>query len=95
MSEIRNTITSGKEYRPCIVDGRKALFHCWEEKSELHIGGKAVRTIDVDVPSGYLKATLAIVEFEDGSISECSPHKVQFCDNKIAKYAFYGDKQNE
>lgn len=82
MSGIRNIII--KEYRPCVVDGRKALFHCWEEKSD-----------DVDVPSGHLKAMLAIVEFEDGSVSECSPHKVHFCDNKIAEYAFYGDKQNE
>lgn len=76
------------EYRPCWVQGKKALFHRWDEIADLHIGGKALRTIDVDVPSGYIKYTLAIVEFEDGKIGRCYPHEVQFLDNKLGEYAF-------
>lgn len=89
MAGINGKITIfNSEYRPCIVKGRKALFHRWEEKAELHIGGRAVRTIDVDVPSGYLKSTLAIIEYEDGNVTECYPYEVRFCDNKFAEYAF-------
>ena len=89
MAGINGKITIfNSEYRPCIVKGRKALFHRWEEKAELHIGGRAVRTIDVDVPSGYLKSMLAIIEYEDGNLTECYPYGVRFCDNKFAEYAF-------
>lgn len=84
MAAINGTITISKsEYRPCIVKGRKALFHCWEDKSQLHIGGKALRTIDVDVPSGYIKTTVAIIEYEDGIVTECYPYEIKFCDNNL------------
>ncbi len=77
---------SKNKYRPCIVRGRKALFHMWENFSkpvaaELHIGG---------APAGVLSLTLAIVEFEDGTVDRVLPQEVKFADNKFKEYVFGG-----
>ena len=83
MAAIEGRITlSNSEYRPCIVKGRKALFHRWEDKSEIR-DATMRGTI-----SGVIKGTLAIIEYEDGVISECYPYEVKFCDNKFNEYAF-------
>lgn len=31
MSSLNNITISSSEYRPCIVDGKKALFHKWND----------------------------------------------------------------
>lgn len=83
MAAIEGTITmSNSEYRPCIVKGRKALFHRWEDKSEIHYA-----TMRGTI-SGVIKGTLAIIEYEDGVVTECYPYEVKFCDNKFGEYAF-------
>ncbi len=38
--------------------------------------------------SGVIKGTLAIIEYEDGVVTECYPYEVKFCDNKFGEYAF-------
>ena len=38
-------------------------------------------------PGGQISYTLGLVEFEDGSVSEVSPYKIRFLDNKTAEYA--------
>lgn len=68
---------STADYRPCVIDGVKALFHRWEEVSEivypsLMKGGH---------PGGEMKGTLAIVEMEDGSVRRVAPDAVRFTDN--------------
>lgn len=73
------------EYRPCIVSNKyKALFHCWQDKSQIippsvmqggH-GGGAIRNM------------LAIVECEDGSVHEAYPYEIRFLDNKLSEYCF-------
>lgn len=35
---------------------------------------------------GVLKYTVAIVEYEDGGVSECPPDKIKFTDNKFKEY---------
>lgn len=83
MGELNRTITvTNSEYRPCIVKGRKALFHRWEDKAEIR---DAVLRGTV---SGVVKGTVAIIEYEDGVITECYPYEVKFCDNKFNEYAF-------
>lgn len=85
MANLNRTITISKnEYRPCIVNGKKALFHMWENFSkpvaaELHIGG---------APAGVLSFTLAIVEFEDGTVCRVDSDEVRFTDNKFNEYIF-------
>lgn len=62
--------------RPCIVNGEKALFHRWSDKAEVippspMIGGH---------PGGQLAQTVAIIEYDDGSVHEAYPSEVRFLD---------------
>jgi hypothetical protein len=77
MANLISTITiKTSEYRPCIVNNQKALFHRWEDKQEQLSSGNIVTR------------TLAIIEREDGSMHEAYPHEVVFCDRKIDEYCF-------
>lgn len=63
--------------RPCIVYGdKKALFHRWSDKCQviepsIAVGGH---------PGGQLSQTVAIIEYEDGSVAEVYPSRVRFLD---------------
>lgn len=62
----------------------KALFHCWNHRSELYdaspmIGGH---------PGGQVSGTFAIVEYEDGTVHEVEPQNIRFVDNPMCEYAF-------
>lgn len=62
--------------RPCYVHERKALFHKWEDKSEIvppsiMVGGHN---------GGIVRCTLGIVEYEDGTVHECYPYEIKFVD---------------
>ena len=81
----RNTSPNPGEY---IIESPeceiKALFHCWNRRSELcdaspMIGGH---------PGGQVSGTFAIVEYEDGTIHEVEPTQIQFVDNAMSEYAF-------
>ena len=69
------------EYRPCVVDGKKALFHKWEHRAEARgVGGylkgqEEPKTIP-------LAADFAIVELENGQVKEVEPWKIKFLDSK-------------
>lgn len=62
-------------YYDCIINNeKKAHFHCWEECANVvgaspMIGGHT---------AGQIKYTLAIVEYEDGTIDEVSPKSIKF-----------------
>lgn len=71
-------------YRPCYVNGEKALFHKWEDFAKpippsMLLGGD---------PGGQVWHTLGIVEMEDGCIKEVPPRTIRFADNLIKEYAF-------
>jgi len=74
-----------RELRPCIVNGKgKALFHMWEERSEIMppsplVGGHT---------GGVLKDVAGIVELEDGKVIRVNPTCIRFLDNKFQEYAF-------
>lgn len=70
---------SNSEYRPCVVYGKKAVFHRWHEfctvvEASPLIGG---------APAGQIKYTLGTVEFEDGTIAEVKPREIKFADFKV------------
>lgn len=72
------------EYRPCRVEGKRALFHRWEDRAEIvqpspMVGGH---------PGGALKWTVAIVEYEDGMVAEVLPEDVQFVPGLMDEYSF-------
>lgn len=84
MSKLDSTITIQRELRPCIVDGKKGLFHTWEHCGEVvppspMVGGHA---------GGQLSCVFGLVEFESGKVERVEPHEILFVDNKFAEYAF-------
>lgn len=74
------SIQVATEYRPCFVKGKKAIFHRWTDYAQVRDAYLQGTT------PGQLAQTFAIVEFEDGTVSECYPNQVQFCDNLHAQY---------
>ena len=75
---------SNSQYRPCFVDGKKALFHTWVHWSEpippsALAGGHN---------GGVAQGAYAIVEYEDGTVGEVPPRAVRFADNLISEYGF-------
>lgn len=62
----------------------KALFHCWNYRSQLV---DAWPMIDGH-PGGQVSGTFAIVEYEDGTIHEVEPTQIRFVDNATSEYVF-------
>ena len=74
----KKVIISTSEYRPCFLDGMKALFHRWEEKSWVVppsplVGGHS---------GGTVRGVYAIVELPDGTVREVEPSAIQFESNE-------------
>lgn len=67
------------DYRPCYVNGKKALFHKYIETTNIVLN----------------KVTQAIVEYEDGQVGIVLPASIKFCDNLISQYAFKNDEKSD
>lgn len=65
------------EYRPCLVNGRKALFHRLADRVAV-IGESALRGGHA---AGQVWNVVAIVEYEDGTMHECYPYEMRFLDS--------------
>lgn len=70
------TFTIEKVLRPCLVDGKRALWHEWTTRQEIvppsiMAGGHG---------GGQISATFALVEYEDGTVAEVYPSCVRFLD---------------
>ena len=72
------------ELRPCFVNNRKALFHRWEPK--MQVVGESM--LQGGHSAGQLAITVGIVEYENGTVHECYPYEIRFCDNKLEEYHF-------
>lgn len=79
-----------REYRPCMVDDRCAIFHGWEEKAWTVPDGLTPGS----APGGQVKMSLAVVEYEDGTVDEVSPARIRFTDGKTRRFCF-GDTSPE
>lgn len=91
----KNQITNGN-YRPCLVDGKKALFHQWIKKGMLLIESNRFKdktefyNVCMDSLSSWdphdkvttYTETRALVEFEDGTVNEVDPCLVKFVDSE-------------
>lgn len=85
MASLDGTITiTTSEYRPCFVDGKKALFHRWIDKSEII----APSVLKGGHAGGVIRDTFGIVEFENGVVGEVYPHKIKFAAGKCNEYSF-------
>lgn len=75
-------IEIGFKLRPCIVGHQRALFHCWEQRSEVvppspMVGGH---------PGGVVSLNLGIIEREDGTIHKAYPEEIRFIDGEAKRY---------
>ena len=69
----------GLPTRPCLVEGKKYLFHQWENLAWV-VNASPLRG---GHPGGQRSTTMAIVEDEDGRVHEVYPSKVKFIDDKV------------
>jgi len=84
MANLNSKIVIETELRSCIVKDKKALFHKWCDNSKIlnpspMVGGHN---------GGVLKYTVAIIEYENGVVTECYPYEVKFIDRKFKEYCF-------
>lgn len=75
-------IEIGFKLRPCIVGQQRALFHCWEQRSEVvppspMVGGHS---------GGAVSQILGIIEREDGTIHKAYPEEIRFIDWEAKRY---------
>ena len=87
MASLDGTLTiTNSEYRPCVVDEKRAMFHRWEQRADV-VDASPLRG---GHPGGQYWITLGIVDYEDGSMDEISPRKIRFLDSKglFAQYQF-------
>jgi hypothetical protein len=91
-------IIKSSEYRPCVVNGKNALFHRWIDVDQgvIKFGASIPsdkmqlvrKTFDdtsvlpVGCDMATLRTTYAVVEFEDGTIKEVNPGDVKFLDTR-------------
>lgn len=78
MAGLDGAITMAMERRPCYVDGKKAMFHCWASITWKilpgYSGGRADQTAQ------FVPNTMAIVEYEDGTVDTITPLRIRFAD---------------
>ena len=72
--------------RPCLVKGKKHLFHCWDHRAWT-VGESALRG---GPAGGQCSMALAVVEDEYGQVHEVYPRDVRFLDDKVKEYDFGG-----
>lgn len=67
------------EYRPCYVNGRRALFHRWVNTANPALP----KGVDADNEKARFfqhRSTTALVEYEDGTMARVWPQDIRFAD---------------
>lgn len=64
--------------RPCLVNGRRALFHCWSIMARA-VPPKGMSESETDERFQYA-STRGLVEFEDGTMGRPWPSEIRFID---------------
>ena len=90
MAKPSDIVIRTAEYRPCIVDGEKALFHRWLTvayvvDASLMVGGH---------PGGQMMDTLGLVELESGAMRKVLPRDIRFLDSR-ERFAVYSWQKGE
>ena len=75
-------ITITIELRPCLANGKKALFHKWI---------KEFSDFDYASESGWTEKVYGLIEYEDGTLGKVNYENIQFVDEKIRGYYFRSD----
>lgn len=69
------------ELRPCLVEGKKYLFHRWADRRWV-VGPSSLRG---GRPGGECAGVFAIVEDEEGQVLEFYPSQIKFLDRSPEK----------
>lgn len=77
--------------RPCLVKGKKHLFHCWDHRAWT-VGESALRGGHA---GGQCSMVLAVVEDKYGQVHEVYPRDVRFLDDQIKEYEFGGEMNGD
>lgn len=77
--------------RPCLVKGKKHLFHRWDHRAWT-VGESALRG---GPAGGQCSMVLAVVEDEYGQVHEVYPRDVRFLDDRIKEYDFGGEMDGD
>lgn len=67
------------EYRPCYVNGRRAMFHRWVNTANPALP-KGMGANDEKARFFQHRSTHGLVEFEDGSVARVWPSDIRFAD---------------
>lgn len=79
------------ELRPCLIKGKKHLFHCWDHRAWT-VGESALRGGHA---GGQCSMVLAVVEDEYGQVHEVYPRDIRFLDDRIKEYSFGGEMDGD
>lgn len=72
-------IVRENEYRPCWVQGKKALFHRWANDARPTLPGN--QKFNENARFYQFRSSKAIVEYEDGTVARVWPNEVKFADS--------------
>lgn len=73
-------ISSENEYRPCYVNGRRALFHRWVNTAN-PVLPKGVSPDDERAKFFQHRSTTGLVEYADGTMERVWPQDIRFADS--------------
>ena len=97
MAIFNSIFRAQKENRPCIVNGRRAMFHRWADSAR-PVAPRGVE--ETETTQRYqLHTVFGIVEYEDGTVDRVWPYDIRFIDHsEFDAYAWpedeqYGDNQ--
>lgn len=87
MAIMPDKIVLAYKTRPCLVDGKRALWHRWVDRAEvvppsIMRGGHG---------GGQLACTVALVELFDGTVKTVYPERVRFLDTEYEMSNMEGD----
>lgn len=85
MAKLGDITIKTAEYRPCYVNGKKALFHRWTDVPMVS-PSKMLMVRDANKATEYVG--LAIVEYEDGTVDRVFPEQVRFVPGLMNEYDF-------
>lgn len=84
------------EYRPCYVNGRRALFHRWVNTAN-PVLPKGVEADDPKARFFQHRHTAGLVEYEDGTVERVWPQEIRFADSpgRFKGYEWETDGQRD
>lgn len=86
MAKLFQKVEVKQELRPCMVNGRRALFHRWAD------GARPVTPRGVEADETTQRYQLynvhGIVEYEDGEVARVWPSDIRFIDSDFDQYAW-------